>query len=85
MKILITTDRYLPPVNGAVTSVFLPVHGPRWHEVRILTLSEALYTHMEEKSFGDVWRLYSGARIGAFHSRQSHPTADLPVKERKGI
>ncbi len=41
MKILITTDRYLPPVNGVVTSVLLPVHGPRWHEVRILTLSEA--------------------------------------------
>ena len=40
---------------------------------------------MEEKSFGDVWRLYPGARIGAFHSRQSYPTADLPVKERKGI
>lgn len=46
MKILITTDLYLPSVNGVVTSVLSLAHGleKRGHEVRILTLSESAHS-----------------------------------------
>lgn len=74
MKILITTDLYLPSVNGVVTSVLSLVHGleARGHEVRILTLSDTVHTHTEGNvtylsSFG-VERLYPGIRIRGFCS-----------------
>lgn len=74
MKILITTDLYLPSVNGVVTSVLSLVHGleARGHEVRILTLSDTVHTHTEGNviylsSFG-VGRLYPGIRIRGFCS-----------------
>lgn len=57
MKILITSDCYLPTVNGVVTSIQqlsenLKLQG---HEVRILTLSQSLRTYVE----GDVTYLAS--------------------------
>lgn len=49
MKILITTDCYLPMVNGVVTSIqhltkYLTKLG---HEVKILTLSRNIHSHVE--------------------------------------
>ena len=57
MKILITSDCYLPTVNGVVTSIQqlsenLKLQG---HDVRILTLSQSLRTYVE----GDVTYLAS--------------------------
>ncbi len=72
MKILITTDLYLPSVNGVVTSVLSLVHGlaAHGHEVRILTLSDTVHTHVEGNvtylaSFG-AGRLYPGIRVRGF-------------------
>lgn len=69
MKVLITTDLYLPSINGVVTSVLSLVHGLEalGHEVRILTLSHTIHTHTEGNvtylsSFG-AERLYPGIRI----------------------
>lgn len=49
MRILITTDLYLPAVNGVVTSVVSLVRGlrQRGHDVRIVTLSDSVHTHTE--------------------------------------
>lgn len=49
MKILITTDWYDPAVNGVVTSVLNLAKGlrDRGHEVRILTLSADLHSHID--------------------------------------
>lgn len=49
MRILITTDLYLPAVNGVVTSVVSLARGlqQRGHEVRIVTLSDSVHTHTE--------------------------------------
>lgn len=57
MKILITSDCYLPTVNGVVTSIQqlsenLKLQG---HDVRILTLSQSLRSYVE----GDVTYLAS--------------------------
>lgn len=72
MKVLITTDLYLPSVNGVVTSVLSLAHGlaARGHEVRILTLSDTVHTHVEGNvtylaSF-DAGRLYPGLRVRGF-------------------
>lgn len=50
MKILITTDWYMPVVNGVDTSVMNLANGLRemGHEVRILTLSETRHSHVDE-------------------------------------
>lgn len=57
MKILITTDTYLPMINGVVTSIVnlhkqLKILG---HDVRILTLSNNGYDYVD----GDVYYLKS--------------------------
>lgn len=69
MRVLITTDLYLPSVNGVVTSVLSLADGlrQRGHEVRILTLSGSAHAHTDGAvtylpSFG-VERLYPGIRI----------------------
>lgn len=69
MKVLITTDLYLPSVNGVVTSVLSLANGlaRHGHEVRILTLSDTVHTYTEGKvtflgSFG-AGLLYPGIRI----------------------
>lgn len=57
MKILITTDTYLPMINGVVTSI-LNLHKQLkelGHEVRILTLSQKGYDYVD----GDVYYLKS--------------------------
>lgn len=69
MKVLITTDWYIPAVNGVVSSVLnlrreLQAMG---HEVRVLTLSQSDYSYES----GDViylgsisaGRIYPGARV----------------------
>lgn len=70
MKVLITTDWYLPAVNGVVTSVVnlqkeLTARGV---DVRIVTLSEDGTYHREGNVFYlpsvDVSRIYPGARAG---------------------
>lgn len=57
MKILITTDTYLPSINGVVTSVNMLYRElkARGHDVRILTLSEDI--HMKKRD--DVYYLRS--------------------------
>ena len=76
MKILITTDLFLPAVNGVVTSVLSLVHGleERGHEVKILTLSETVHSYTKGTvirigSFG-AGRLYPGIRIRGFCPRK---------------
>lgn len=73
MKILITTDLFLPSVNGVVTSVLSLVHGleARGHEVRILTLSdtsrartEGNVTYLPSVGLG---QLYPGVRISGIY------------------
>lgn len=57
MKILITSDCYLPTVNGVVTSIQQLSENlkQQGHDVRILTLSQSLRTYVE----GDVTYLAS--------------------------
>lgn len=69
MKVLITTDLFLPSVNGVVTSVLSLAHGLEklGHEVKILTLSDSLHTVVEGSvirlgSFGAGW-LYPNVRV----------------------
>ena len=69
MKILITTELYLPTINGVVTSVVnlkkeLIKLG---HDVRVLTLSDTNHSYKKEdivyiKSIG-IGKVYPGARI----------------------
>ena len=69
MKILITTDWYVPAVNGVVTSVKNLRRGleARGHEVRILTLSQSTQSWEEEgvTRLGSVpvGLVYPGARL----------------------
>ncbi|MDF2882726.1 MAG: glycosyl transferase [Clostridiaceae bacterium] len=68
MKVLITTDTYLPMINGVVTSI-LNLHKQLkelGHDVRILTLSQKGYDYVD----GDVYylksfrlRIYPDARV----------------------
>lgn len=68
MRILITTDFYLPAINGVVTSVFNLSNElrKRGHEVKILTLCQSQHIALENvyyvKSFG-VDKLYPEARL----------------------
>lgn len=69
MKVLITTDWYLPAINGVVTSVVNLTKGltEEGHEVRILTLSGSLNSYKKEQaiyigSIG-VGRVYPDARM----------------------
>ncbi len=69
MKILITTDWYLPVINGVVTSVVNLTKGltEMGHEVRILTLSGSLYSYKKGQavyigSIG-VGKIYPDARM----------------------
>ena len=53
MKVLITTDLYIPSVNGVVTSILnlteeLEKLG---HDVRILTISNELKSYREKKVY----------------------------------
>ena len=50
MKILITTDWYLPAINGVVTSVLNLASGLReaGHDVRVLTLSSSRSSHVDK-------------------------------------
>ena len=66
MKILITTDWYVPAINGVVTSVRNLKRGleKRGHEVRILTLRQegeepGENEEASRKREPDVWRLRS--------------------------
>lgn len=69
MKILITTDWYLPAINGVVTSVLNLAAGLRaaGHDVRILTLSSSHSSHVDKYvyyvgSMG-VGKIYPKARM----------------------
>ncbi len=71
MKILITTDWYLPAINGVVTSVVNLAAGLRaaGHDVRILTLSSTHLSHVDKHvyyigSIG-VGKIYPKARMRA--------------------
>lgn len=57
MRVLITTDTYLPAINGVVTSVDTLYRElkERGHDVRILTLSENIHTKKQD----DVYYLRS--------------------------
>ena len=71
MKILITTDWYLPAINGVVTSVLNLASGLReaGHDVRVLTLSSSRSSHVDKHvyyvgSIG-VGKIYPKARMRA--------------------
>lgn len=69
MKILITTDWYLPAINGVVTSVVNLTKGltEEGHEVRILTLSGSLNSYKKEQAIYigsvGVGKVYPDARM----------------------
>lgn len=69
MKILITTDCYLPMINGVVTSVcnLRKEMEERGHEVRILTLSSAGESYKKQNVYYmksvSVEGIYPGARV----------------------
>ncbi len=77
MRILITTDCYIPTVNGVVTSIINLENAlrKRGHEVKILCPSENLQNSVD----GDVHRigsvsvdkLYSGARAAIFMQKKN--------------
>lgn len=80
MKILLTSDWYIPAVNGVVTSLLalrrqLTRQG---HEVRVLTLSGSLHSHQEEGVYAlgsvDAGMIYPGARLRA-------PEGDALIRE----
>ena len=75
MKILITTDWYIPAVNGVVTSVLNLKRGleKRKHEVKILTLSHN--THTYEKD-GVIY-------VGSINAGMVYPGARLNVLIQK--
>lgn len=71
MKILLTSDWYIPAVNGVVTSLLalrrqLTRQG---HEVRVLTLSGSLHSHISGGVYAlgsvDAGMIYPGARLRA--------------------
>ena len=75
MKILITSDWYIPAVNGVVTSVLNLKRGleARGHEVRILTLS-------------DTWRSFEKdgvMYVGSLRANAVYPGARLRVASGK--
>ena len=69
MKILITSDWYVPTVNGVVTSVVNLQRGleAMGHEVRILTLSQTAHSRTDGAvtAIGAIGagRIYPGARL----------------------
>lgn len=71
MKILITTDWYLPAINGVVTSVLNLADGLRaaGHDVRILTLSASRSSHVDKHVYYvgsvGVGKIYPKARMRA--------------------
>ncbi len=71
MKILITTDWYLPAINGVVTSVLNLAAGLRaaGHDVRILTLSSTHSSHVDKHVYYvgsvGVGKIYPKARMRA--------------------
>ena len=80
MKILLTSDWYIPAVNGVVTSLLalrrqLTRQG---HEVRVLTLSGDLHSHVREGVYAlgsvDAGMIYPGARLRA-------PEGDALIRE----
>lgn len=76
MKILITTDLYLPAVNGVVTSVcnLKREMEERGHEVRILTLSGTGSSYIKNQVYYiksiRADRIYPGARVSFLHKDQ---------------
>ena len=76
MKILITSDWYIPAVNGVVTSIrnLRRELEARGHEVRVLTLSQTTHS-WEEKGvtyLGSIpaGRIYPGARLRTSSTRR---------------
>lgn len=69
MKILISTDKYYPYVSGVITSVMNLEKEltKRGHEVKILTLSETPYTHVDKNV------IY----IGSFSAKLIYPDIRL--------
>ncbi|MCH4891364.1 glycosyltransferase family 4 protein [Acidaminobacter sp. JC074] len=68
MKILITTDCYLPTINGVVTSVLSLYNELKYlgHDVKVLTLKQSKHIELENvyylKSFG-LDKVYPDARM----------------------
>lgn len=80
MKILLTSDWYIPAVNGVVTSLLalrrqLTRQG---HEVRVLTLSGSLHSQISGGVYAlgsvDAGMIYPGARLRA-------PEGDALIRE----
>lgn len=75
MKILLTTDLYVPAINGVVTSVvsLKAALEKLGHEVRVLTLSEVDYIDVEHDIYAvssfNVNKVYPGARLKLLNGR----------------
>lgn len=75
MKVLITTDWYIPVINGVVTSVLLLKRELErlGHEVRVVTLSKDLHSYREGDTYyiGSVsaGKIYPGARLKMHRTR----------------
>lgn len=69
MKVLLTTDIYLPQVNGVITSILTlrRMLEQKGHDVRILTLGESSVYDAAEKVYYlsslEINHLYPGARV----------------------
>jgi len=72
MKILLTTDWYVPVINGVVTSVLLLKREleKRGHEVRVVTLSDDIHSYKE----GDTYY------IGSVSAGKIYPEARLRMR-----
>ncbi len=75
MKILITTDTYVPFVNGVVTSVTNLIEQLEWqgHEVRVLTLSPNHTSYQKERIYyvkSSPFKVYPNVRMPiSYHNR----------------
>lgn len=75
MRILLTTDLYIPAVNGVVTSTVSLKRSLEelGHEVRVLTLAELDYIDTQQNIYAvsslNVNKIYPGARLKIFNDR----------------
>lgn len=75
MRILLTTDLYVPAVNGVVTSTVSLKKSLEnlGHDVRVLTLAEYGFIDTEENIYAvsslNVNKVYPGARVKLFSDR----------------
>ena len=80
MKVLITTDCYVPTINGVVVSTMNLKNElmKRGHEVKILTLSETRHSYEKE---GDIYIGSTGASFVYPEARITFPRNNRFIQE----